>query len=116
MKASERQMLKHDKYADTVVSGLQWAKKHQSKMIAIGAAVVIVAGAIVWTVHSRMQAQEDAQTQLTQYEASADSALRMKGDARAEAIKDALSTSTAWSISIPTRKWRRRRSFGPRNC
>ena len=92
MKAADRQLLKHDKYAETVVSGLQWAKKHQSKMIAAGAALVIIAGAIVWTLHSRMQTQQDAQTQLTQYEASADSALRMKkGDARTEAVKDALS-------------------------
>ena len=91
MKAAERHKLKEDKYADTVVSGLQWAKEHQSKVIAVAAALVIVGGAIVWTIHSRMQAQQDAQTQFNEYQASADRALGMKGDAQAEAIKDALS-------------------------
>ena len=90
MKAAERHKLKQDKYADTVVSGLQWAKEHQSKVIAVVAALVIVAGAVVWTIHSRMQAQREAQTQFNEYQASADRALGMKNEARAEAIKDAL--------------------------
>lgn len=91
MKAAERHKLKHDKYAETVVSGLQWAKEHQSKVIAIVAAVLIVAGAVVWTIHARMQAQHDAQAQFNEYQAAADRAMGMKDEARGEAIKDVLS-------------------------
>ena len=90
MKAAERHKLKHDKYAETVVSGLQWAKEHQSKVIAVVAAVLIVAGAVVWTLHARMQAQQDAQAQFNEYQAAADRAMEMKDEARGEAIKDAL--------------------------
>ena len=91
MKASERQKLKHDKYADTVVSGLHWAKVHQSKMIVGAAAVVIIAVALVWVAHTRIQAQQDAQAQFSECQTSADRALAMKDEARTEAIKDALS-------------------------
>jgi tetratricopeptide (TPR) repeat protein len=90
VKAEERHKLKQDKYADTVMTGLQWAKEHQSSVIAIAAAVVILAGAIVWTIRSRMQAQQDAQTQFNEYQTSADRALGMKDEARTEAIQDAL--------------------------
>jgi len=91
VKAAERHKLKHDKYAETVVSGLQWAKEHQSKVIAIVAVVLIVAGAVVWTIHARMQAQQDAQAQFNEYQAAADRAMGMKDETRGEAIKDALS-------------------------
>jgi tetratricopeptide (TPR) repeat protein len=90
VKAAERQKLKHDKYAETVVSGLQWAKVHQSKVIAVAAAVVIVAAAVVWIIHTRIQAQQEARAQLTECQMSADQALTLKDDARTEAIKDAL--------------------------
>jgi tetratricopeptide (TPR) repeat protein len=91
VKAAERHKLKHDKYAETVVSGLQWAKEHQSKVTAVAAAVLIVAGAVVWTLHARIQAQQEAQAQFNEYQAAADRALGMKDEARGEAIKDALS-------------------------
>jgi tetratricopeptide (TPR) repeat protein len=90
VKAEERHKLKHDKYADTVMTGLQWAKEHQSSVIAVAVAVVILAGAVVWTLRSRMQAQQDAQTQFNEYQTSADRALGMKDEARTEAIQDAL--------------------------
>ena len=79
VKAAERQKLKHDKYAETVVSGLQWAKVHQSKVIAVAAAVVIVASAVVWVIHSRIQAQPDAGPSSTNAEATRN-APRMKGE------------------------------------
>ncbi len=61
-------------------------------MIAIVAVAILIAGAIVWTLHARMKAQQDAETQFNEYQTSADSALGMqKGEARDEAIKDALS-------------------------
>ncbi len=91
MKAAERHRLKEDKYAETVMSAWQWAKAHQSKVIAIVAVVILVTGAILWTLHARMKAQQDAETQFDEYQTSADSALGMKGEARDEAIKDALS-------------------------
>lgn len=90
MKAAERQKLKHDKYAETVVSGLQWAKEHQAKVIAVVASLLILAGAVVWTLHSRMQAQQDAQAQFNEYRTMADRALGMKDEARTEAVQDAL--------------------------
>ena len=91
MKAAERHRLKEDKYAETVVSGLQWAKAHQSKVIAVVAVILILAGAVVWTLHARMQAQQDAQAQFNEYQTSADRALGMKDENKAEGIKDALS-------------------------
>jgi tetratricopeptide (TPR) repeat protein len=91
VKAAERHKLKHDQYAETVMSGLHWAKVHQSKVIAIVAVLVIVGAAVAWTLHARMQAQQDAETQFTEYQASADRALGLKDEARTEAIKDALS-------------------------
>ena len=90
MKADERHKLKHDKYAETVVSGLHWAKVHESKVIAAAAALVIVAGAVAWTIHARMQERQEAESQFSEYQMSADRAQMMTGDARAEAVKDAL--------------------------
>jgi tetratricopeptide (TPR) repeat protein len=90
VKSEERQKLKHDKYAETVVSGLHWAQVHQSKVIAVIAAAVIIGVAVVWTLHARLQSQQEAQAQFVEYETSADHALGMKGDARTEAIKDVI--------------------------
>jgi tetratricopeptide (TPR) repeat protein len=90
VKADERHKLKHDKYAETVVSGLQWAKVHQAKVVAVASVLVIVTGAVVWTIHARVQERQAAERQLSEYEVSADRAVGMKGDARAEAIKNAL--------------------------
>jgi tetratricopeptide (TPR) repeat protein len=60
-------------------------------VVAVVAAVVIIAGAVVWIIHARIQAQHDAQTQFIECRMSAGRALQMKDEARAEAIKDALS-------------------------
>ena len=101
MKADERHKLKHDKYAESVVSGLQWVKVHQSKVIAVVAALVIVAGVIVWTIHSRIQARQDAEKQLSEYQMSADRAFSLKGDAQTEAVKDALAHLDGLANSYP---------------
>jgi len=90
VKAEERHKLKQDKYADTMVTAWQWAKAHQSSVIAFVSAAVIVAGVVVWTLYSRLRAEQDAQAQFDEYQMSADRALGMKDPARAEAIQDAL--------------------------
>jgi tetratricopeptide (TPR) repeat protein len=82
---------------------LHWAKVHQPKMIAIGAAVVILAAALVWNIHSRIESRQEAQTQFNECQMSADRALMMKdtGEARAEAIKDAVSHFDSLVKSYP---------------
>lgn len=101
MKAAERHRLKEDKYADTVMSAAQWVKAHQSKVIAVAAAVVIVAAAVVWTLYSRMQAQQEAQKELSEYETAADGVLGLKAEARAEAVKNALSNLDSLVTAYP---------------
>ena len=60
MKASERQRLKHDKYADTVVVGLGWARMHLATIVGVLVALVIVIVALSWWNASRRQAGQDA--------------------------------------------------------
>jgi tetratricopeptide (TPR) repeat protein len=101
LKAAERQKLKHDKYAETVVSALQWAKAHQSQVIAVIGALAVVGGVVVWTIHSRIQERRRAESQLDEYAASADRAEETTGDARPEAIKDALAHLDGLAKSYP---------------
>jgi tetratricopeptide (TPR) repeat protein len=93
--------LKHDKYAETVVSALQWAKAHQPQVIAVIAALAVVAGVVVWTIHSRIQERRQAESELDEYEASADRAEGTTGEARPEAIKDALAHLDGLAKSYP---------------
>ena len=89
-------------YSDTVViTALRWTKKHPSKVMAVVAALLIAAIAVVWTMHSRIQAQRDAQTQLTKYQTSAEQAEAMKGDGRSEAVRDVLSHLDGLAKSYP---------------
>ena len=101
MKASERHKLKEDKYADTVMSAAEWVKAHQSKVIAVAAVVVIIAAAIVWTLHSGMQAQQEALKELNEYETAADGVMSLKAEARAEAVKNALSNLDSLAKAYP---------------
>lgn len=75
MKASERHKLKHDKAAETMVSGLGWARSHQSVIIAVFVALVAIVWASVWFASSRRQATEASEQLLDQAQQLADSVI-----------------------------------------
>ena len=90
MKASERHKLKHDLYADSVVTAAVWAQRHQTRIL-LGVAVALVAGACaVWAALSHQSAREAGLELLSEIEAAGQKAVAAKGEARDNAIKDAV--------------------------
>lgn len=78
MKASERHRLKHDKAAETMVTGLEWAKHHQSVIIAVFVALVLIVMVAYWLASSRRQAAEKAAQWLEEAQRLANSVLTAK--------------------------------------
>ncbi len=78
MKASERHKLKHDKAAETMVTGLEWARHHQSVIIAVFVALVVIIGGAYWLASSRRQAAEQAAQMLEEAQRLANSVVNAK--------------------------------------
>jgi len=87
VKAAERHRLKRDKYAETVVTGIQWSRHHVTAVIAGSIVVLGVAAGILWFVYSRQQAQLAAADRLSKIQSSAAMALTEKDAAREDAIR-----------------------------
>jgi len=78
VKGSERQKLKHDKAAETMVTGLGWAKHHLSIIIAVFVALVVIVGGAFWLAASRRQAADQASQMLEDAQRLANSVLTAK--------------------------------------
>lgn len=90
MKASERQKLKHDKYAETVIFGLGWARHHTVPIIICVLAVVAVAVGSAWYVYTRQRSEQMASDSLTQIHDRARTAPYLKPEEQAEMVKEVL--------------------------
>ena len=78
MKASERHKLKHDKAAETMVGGLDWARHHQSVIIAVFIALVVIVFIAFSIASSRRQAAEQSAQLLEDARQLANSVLKAR--------------------------------------
>ena len=71
MKASERHNLKHDKAADTLAQGVEWAREHRRPLL-VGLAIILLACACaVWLTLSKQTNEEAAAALLATAETKA---------------------------------------------
>lgn len=94
MKASDKQELKHDAYADTVFSGVAWAKQHQAPLLIAAVAVVVVIVGVLLLLNTRRQSREYSLQLLSEAEKQTNKLMNLKPDAKPEekaaAAKEAL--------------------------
>jgi len=60
VKASERHKLKHDKYADAVALGIEWARKHRTAVLVAIAVILFGCACAVWITLAKQSAERDA--------------------------------------------------------
>ena len=66
MKASERHRLKQDAYADGVARAVVWMKKHQTRLVAVLVAALVVVIGVMWVIASKRSAAAMAQSELAE--------------------------------------------------
>jgi tetratricopeptide (TPR) repeat protein len=90
VKAAERHKLKHDKYAEGVVTGLQWARLHPAQIALAVAITIAVAAGIIWYFYSREQSNRAADVLLTTLKTRSAQVLTLNKEQRAAAITSVL--------------------------
>ena len=95
MKASERHKLKHDKAADTLALGVEWAREHQRPLLVSLAIILFACACMVWFTLSKQSNEETAAALLAIAESKAQIISYMREDTDEKTVREAV---TAYDV------------------